>query len=117
MINLTKGNTEEAIVVTVTENTTGVVNPQYTFVFTHTTTKQEVPWTAGANESDYPERFDHFFINTDTVFSEYPTGMYTYVVYEDLTTVVERGKMILHPAEEFERVTYSTTTTYKAYNG
>lgn len=127
MIILTKGNTDQDIVVTLNEKRT-ISSGYYLFVFTHFTTKEVVNkiYNFAEDESAYPSRYNKFPINTSTVFTSSPVGQWWYNVYEqasssntDVTglTEVEAGVMTLKPATEFAYESYSATTTYNAYGG
>jgi len=128
VIELTKGQTSEKIIVTLNELKT-LNEPYYLFVFTHVTTKEVVNiiYAEGADESSYPERSNQFDINTQSVFGTKPVGQWNYTVYEqesdtntdteNATGIVEYGKMILKPSTDFAYEEYNTTTTFKTYNG
>lgn len=126
MLQLTKGQTDEKIVVTLNELKT-LDDPFYLFVFTHVTTKEVVSFVVGEDESEYPERYNQFDINTEALFEESTYGEWHYEVYEQnsdtntdtsLTTgLVEIGKMRLFSEDEFEYTKYNEAVTYKSYNG
>lgn len=127
MIVLTKGRTAEDIIVTLNEKKT-LSSGYYLFVFTNFTTKAVVNkiYSFLEDESDYPERYNSFPLNTSTVFSTAQTGQWSYDVYEqasssntDVTGLnkVETGVMVLKPATAFAFEEYSTTTTFKQYAG
>ena len=128
MLELTKGQTSEKIIVTLDELKT-LNEPYYLFVFTHVTTKDVVKFIISAedDESNYPERYNQFNLNTETIFGLKPVGEWHYIIYEqasstnqdpDLTTsLLEYGKMLLYPTSAFAYTKYDNPVTYKAYNG
>ncbi len=127
MILLTLGETSEEIVCTLTERRT-LTGGYYLFVFTNITTRGIVNKIYSVNEdqSDYPDRFNLFTIDTSTEFANQQTGEWRYEVYEQNsstnTTVtgltrLESGIAILKPASEFTFTEYSGTTTFKQYGG
>jgi len=127
MLQLTKSETNEAIILTLTELTT-LVNPYYLFVFIQATTKQQVCFikSSADDESDYPERYNQFSINTGELFGNMQPGEWHYTVYEqdngsNINTtglnVIEYGKMFLIANDGFAYSIYNLNTTYKAYNG
>jgi hypothetical protein len=127
MLRLTLGQTAENIVVTLTEKRT-LDEGYYLFIFTHYTTKQTVTkiYNFLADDSEFTDRFNQFEINTNTVFSGCPTGMWKYKVYEQASssntdpaglTEIEDGILRLEPAAEFEREVYSQSQSFKVYAG
>jgi hypothetical protein len=128
MIQLTQGLTSEKIIVTLNENKT-LTQPNYLFVFTQVTTGDIVAFVKSEmdDESDYPERYNQFEINTNVLFDARPPGEWRYTVYEqenatntdpaDANGILETGKLMLLASEEFTYTTYNNITTYKAYNG
>lgn len=126
MLELTKGQTSERIIVTLNELKT-LTSPYYLFVFTHVTTKDQVKFIAGADLSAYPERFNQFEVNTQELFGEFLKGEWHYNVYEQASNVnldpanstglVENGKLSLNDSTDFNYQTYDIPVTYKAYNG
>lgn len=127
MLVLNQNSTNETVIVTLTELTT-LPAPKYLFVFKQQTTKQVVTiiFAAGADESDYPERYNQFSINTAALFAGQQLGEYHYTVYEqesDTNTdpaglnAVEYGKMYLRGMQQATYTQQSTVTTYKVYNG
>jgi len=126
MIALTQGQTAENIVVTLTELAT-IPEPYFLFIFTHSTTREQVAvvYSSTDDNSDYPERYNEFVINTQAVFGAYIPGEWHYMVYQNTTNstnpagliILEYGKMWLYPASPFEYKKYSSPTTYKAYAG
>jgi hypothetical protein len=131
MIELTKGQSGEKIIITLTELKT-LDEPNFLFIFTHTLTKETVVFIKLNidDESDYPSRYNQFDINTAALFGTgKPTGEWLYRIYEqvsamntdpDLATgVVENGKMLLYPAaaDIFDYEKYDEPVTFKQYNG
>ncbi len=127
MLAFTLGNTDDKLVVTLTEFVT-ITEPYFLFVFTHVTTKQvvNVIYATGADLSGYAYRYNEFEIDTQAVFGNYPTGEWHYTAYQQASstntdttglTVLEYGKMRLYPAAAFAYTEYNSPTTYKAYNG
>ncbi len=128
MIQLTQGQTQEKIIVTLNERRT-ILEPYYLFIFIHVTTKNVVAFIKSTvdEESAYTERYNQFEINTEAIFGSCPLGEWHYVIYEqesatnmepaNVTTILEYGKMLLLPAAPFEYSPYNFSTTYKAYNG
>jgi hypothetical protein len=125
MLKLTKGATNDTIVLTLHEKLTLEDNYSYVFTFTHSVTKQVVTFEkqAGQDISTYPERYNEFTINTSVVFNSYPVGLWHYEVKEkdtqanEVLGILEVGIMMLVPSTEFEYEKYETATTYKQYNG
>jgi len=117
-------NTDPTIpsfVFTLTEKTT-LTNPNYRFVFSHVTQKQEVEVTISAAEdlSLYPERFNEFPIDVNTLFANKALGQWHYRVFETDGTVsneVENGKMNLTKTKDPVFKAYETQTPFKAYGG
>jgi len=127
MLQLNKGQTNETLILTLAEMQT-LTDPYYLFVFTQVTTKQVVSFIKSSHddESDYPERYNQFSINTSQLFDSMQAGEWQYAVYEqdnDANTVtaglnvLEYGKMLLLQSDDFSYTTYNLSTTYKAYNG
>jgi hypothetical protein len=127
MLLLTLGQTAEELVVTLNEKRT-LSSGYYLWIFTHTTTKDQVTkiFNFSEDESDYPDRFNQFPINTQGLFVGKPTGQWKYDVYEQASstntdpaglTMVETGYMKLRPASEFEFSEYDESTSFKQYGG
>ncbi len=126
MLVLTHGQTAEEIIVTLNEKRT-LTTGYYLFYFEHITTKDIVTkvYAFAEDESDYPDRFNQFTINTSVVFLNDNSGEWTYKVYESATsttsptglTEVEYGILKLNPATEFAYESYNEPTTFKQYNG
>lgn len=127
MLQLNNAFSAQTIILTLTELQT-INNPYYLFVFTQSTTKQVVSFIKSSDddESDYPERYNQFTINTAQLFAGAQAGEWVYTVYQqddDTNTntaglpVLERGKMQLQTGSSFSYTTYNLNTTYKAYNG
>lgn len=127
MLLLTAGETAETIIVTLNEKRT-LSTGYYLFYFEsnpkgYTATKI---YAFAEDDSDYPDRFNEFVINTSVVFLNKPAGEWIYKVYEQASssnvnpaglTEVERGLLVLQPATEFAYDQYNGATTYKAYAG
>lgn len=117
MITLTKGNSAEKIILTLTEKST-LSNPTYRISFTNVTTKDVVTFQLGVDSSGYPVRFNEFTIDTNTNFSTQQRGQWQYVCYENISSIeVENGKMLLNEATEFNYTGYNEATSYKGYGG
>lgn len=127
MILLRLGETSEEIICTLTERRT-LTNGYYLFVFTNISTRDVVNkiYSFAEDTSSYPERFNSFDIDTDSVFTGKSTGEWRYEVYEQASstntnvtglTELERGIMILRPASSFAFTEYNGTTTFKQYGG
>ena len=127
MLLLTKGQTSEFIYVTLNEKRT-LADGWYLFVFTNIATREVVNkiFSFSEDQSDYPDRYNKFEINTSAMLDDSALGQYTYVAYEqedgvntDPTglTEVERGLMKLKPSTEFAFAEYSEDTSYKQYEG
>ena len=128
MIELNQGTTSEIIIVTLTEAVT-LLEPYYLFVFTHVTTKNIITFIKSIDddESDYPERFNQFTIDTSVVFNSQPPGEWHYTIYEQESNsntdpvgaagILEYGKMYLLRTTPFEFSIYDKPVTFKTYNG
>lgn len=79
MILLNRGNTE-LVYLTLTEKTT-LASPVYLFRFVHQVTKREVVFTS-PDLSGYPERYNKFEIDVDSLFANEDDSHYYYFVYE-----------------------------------
>lgn len=128
MLELNIDQAGEKIILTLDELKT-LDEPYYLLVFSHVETKSVVSFIRGQidDESPYPSRYNQFNVDTSSVFVDKPVGEWHYSVYEQLSAVnldtalatglLEKGKMMLRPATDFEYEKYNTLTTYKAYNG
>lgn len=127
MITLNLPAESESITVTLSENRT-LNAGYYLFVFTHIETKQTVTqiYNFSDDDSDYPDRYNLFFIETGVVFANRPHGFWRYEVYEQASssntdpeglTEVERGIMNLIPQSAFAFEKYQGSTSFKAYAG
>jgi len=127
MVRLTLGETEQYIVLTLTEKRT-LGEGYYLFVFTNGTTQDTVTKILAFTDdvSSYPNRYNKFLIETNTLFGTYLPGQWSYQVYQqegnsnvDPTGLVEleRGLLEVLPATEYTIDKYELATTYKAYNG
>lgn len=125
MLHLTSGQTSN-IVVTLQEKTT-LASPYYIFLFTHLTTKEEVRFTKGPSDdlTNDVERYNEYEIDAADLLDGASVGQWSYSVFESTTdttdetgkTEVERGKMRLSAATQFEYTQYEGDTNYKAYGG
>jgi hypothetical protein len=127
MLELHFGQTNEKIVVTLTELQT-LASPYYLIVFEHVTTKDIVTLLTNEDESLYPERYNQFNIETDVLFLDKQPGDWRYTAYEQesdsntdpalaLRPPLEYGQMKLYKESEFEYTKYNEPTSYKTYNG
>lgn len=127
MLHLTKGQTAENIVVTLTEKQT-LTTGYFLFIFTHYTTKQKVYsiWNFLADDSTSTDRYNKFEIDTNAVFNNCPPGDWLYEVYEQASssntdpaglTKLEDGILVLEPEIEFERTIYSQPQSFTVYGG
>lgn len=123
MIVLTKGNSSEEIIVTLNEKRT-LDAGFYIFSFTHFTTKEVVLFVVNfsADDSDYPDRYNNFEIDPDSVFGNKTVGQWWYQVNEseDGTTEgtqVECGVMVLNPEITFAPDQYENQETVTVYGG
>lgn len=123
MVNLTKGQASELIIMTLYEKQTLTENYEFRFVFVHTLTRQTVTFDKGPDDdqSTYPQRYNQFEIDTQSVFGTKPAGEWLYTVYEvdtetdEITATLEVGKMILKQSTDFDYEKYTTATSYTAY--
>jgi hypothetical protein len=127
MLLLNFGQSAETITVTLNEKRT-LETGYYLFLFTHYTTKQVVSkiYLVAEDDSNYPDRYNEFEINTDAVFLGAPVGMWQYRVYEQESstnidpaglTELESGIMQLLPATQFNFEEYDGSTTFAVYRG
>lgn len=128
MLELNINQAGEKVVVTLTELQT-LNEPYFLFIFTHVLTKAVVNLIKAyeEDESDYPERYNQFDINTSVVFLNQPPGEWHYRVYEQVSStnedpaltagLLENGKLILYPVTGFEFTQYEQETSFKTYNG
>ena len=126
MLELTKSETSEKIVVTLTELVT-IGNPFFLFVFTNVVTKDQVKFirSSADDESEFKERYNRFEVNSNILFGSKGYGLWDYVVYEQESAdnldyeglnAIEYGKLRLLDAElEFDK--YDEPVTFKTYNG
>lgn len=121
-------NSDVSIIVTLTEMTTIPSPVYYLFVFTHTETKQKMKLTnSGLDDvSEYKYRYNKWIVHPAVIFQDFPLGSYTYTVYqksniddqdENENEIVEQGRAVLLPSQEFSYDQYETTTNFKSYNG
>lgn len=128
MLELKIDQAGEKVILTLDELKT-LDNPYYLFVFKHVETKQVVNFirSQADDESQYQVRYNQFNVDSSTVFLGKATGEWRYSVYEQpgavntdpalATSLLEKGKMMLLPAGEFEMEMYNQSTSFKAYNG
>lgn len=128
MLELTYGNTDEEIVVTLNELKT-LDEPNFLFIFIHTLTKTRVAFVKlnGDDQSADVSRYNLFLLDTATLFLNKPIGEWLYSVYEQASTtntdeslatsLLEQGKMLLYRTTDFEFEKYDEPVTYKTYNG
>ena len=129
MLQLTAGQSNEKIIVTLNELKT-LTDPYYLFRFVHVGTGQVVTLIKSAateDESVFQGRYNKFNVDTAVSFLDKAPGEWHYTVYEqasstntdpDLATgPLEYGKMYLIPAAEFTRTMYDNgPRLYKMYN-
>lgn len=113
MILLTKGLTNQKIIVTLWEAVT-VSNPTYVFKFTSVSLKDSEQitfnYTKANDLSNYQDRFNKFLFD-QTLVTNLPAGQYRYSVTEQQTGIVlEVGKMLLKPQIIIQKNGYTTTT-------
>lgn len=123
MIVLTKGEYKN-IYFTASESAL-LTNPYFLFIFTNRVTQEVVKFVT-ANESGI-SRYDTFSLDVDLYFANSETGMWTYQIYEQLSSsntnptglnMVEDGYMYLNSAITFEPTTYNEqSNTFITYNG
>jgi len=117
MVTLNIGNTADVLILTLKEKS-NVTNPVYNIRFTNVMTKDVVSYVLGEDLSLFKDRYNKFIINTSSLFSTKQLGQWNYVVEETPSNlVVEVGKMILVKDTEFSFDAYSTSTTFKGYEG
>ena len=121
MINLIKGQTE-IIYLTLTEKEL-ITSPNYLFRFVNRSSNLEVKFILlnAADISLYKERYNKFSIVVNTYFTNSIKGMYTYEVYEQVSSsntniaglnMLESGIMTLDIINNVY-TEYATTDTYK----
>lgn len=129
MLELHIGQSGEKIIVTLTELQT-LSEPYFLFRFTHVLTKNVVSLIKHYetdDESDFPDRYNQFDIDTAVVFANQPIGEWQYEVYEQVsssntdpaaaTGLLENGKLYLYPNAGFDYEIYDQPVTFKTYNG
>jgi hypothetical protein len=129
MLQFSQAASNATIILTLTELVTVPV-PYFLFVFTHVTTKEVVSFVKSEAEdtSDYPDRYNQFTIDAQSLFDGKQPGEWHYKVYEqedadntdipeDGEGLLEAGKLLLNRSDEFEYTMYQHGTTYKTYNG
>lgn len=127
MIIIDKQNTEQKILVTLTEKTT-ITQAYYLFVFDSVVIGETYKFVKSVNDdlSAYPNRWNEFEIDATDVFNGANLGQYQYTIYQQDNGTnldpanlpkVEQGKAIL---KETETPIYSgldVETQYKGYGG
>lgn len=120
MLEFKRIDTAAKLVLTLTEMITTTA-PNYLFVFTHVTTKEQVSFTKlnSEDESLFKNRYNKFTINPSVVFANKPTGEWHFRVYENTLTgeILEQGKMILDKDTDFSFNKYNSENSFKTYNG
>lgn len=120
MLQFKISDTAAILTLSLTEMVTAV-NPVYYFVFTHVLTKDQITFnkTVAQDESNFQGRYNQFTINPSIVFAGKEIGEWHYIVYENSTTgeILEKGKLMLLPENDFEYSKYNQATTFKTYNG
>lgn len=131
MLQLTSGQSNEKIIVTLNELKT-LDEPFYLFRFVHVGTGQVVSFVRfpAVDESLFQGRYNKYNVDTSIVFLDRPPGEWHYTVYEQISAintdpdsasirgVLEYGKMMLVPATELEPDLYDNgPRLYKMYQG
>lgn len=128
MLQFDQDNTAAELILTLTEFVT-ISTPYYLFVFTNVTTKDVVTMIKAEidDESEYPQRYNKFTINSAEVFENQLSGEWHYKVYQQSSSantdpeaaegILEYGKLILDRATQFSYTMYEQVQTFKAYNG
>lgn len=120
MLQFKQNETSVALILTLTELTTEAA-PDFYFVFTHVLTKAQVTFTktSAQDESLFPNRYNKFTINPSVVFKGNQDGEWHYKVYQNDVNgiVLERGKMMLDRATDFEYTKYDSPNSFQTYNG
>jgi len=123
MIVITKGEYKN-IYFTGTESAL-LSNPYFLFIFTNRVTQEVVKFVVTNTSATL--RYDVFTLDVDSIFLNSETGMWTYQIYEQLSStntdptglnMVEDGYMYLNSAIVFEPTTYNEqSNTFITYNG
>lgn len=127
MLEFKQDDTSADLILTLNELVT-IDSPYFLFAFAHATTKDVVAFVlySGADESEYPDRYNLFTINPSTLFSGKNPGEWHYGIYEQESdtnldpaqaTALEYGKLNLNRAVDFAYTEYDSATSYKAYDG
>lgn len=125
MLKLNIASDNDTIVVTFTELTT-ITNPWYLLVFKNISTNDEIVVLLNSYEdqSDYPDRYNQFTIDTASLFTV--DGQYLYTAYEaengDSThyaglNMVEQGRADIIKQGEVFGTNYEPVNNYKVYAG
>lgn len=127
MIIIDKQNTEQKILVTLTEKTT-ITQAYYLFVFDSVIPGEVYKFVKSVNDdlSAYPNRWNEFEIDAADVFNGASLGQYQYKVYQqdngtnldpENLPIVEQGKAILKETETPIYTGLDVQTQYKGYGG
>ena len=123
MIYLTKQQTSEDIIVTLTEKQT-LAAPNYLFIFTNRTDNTQVKFIKLFTQdiSAHKERYNKFNIDTKHEFDDKLAGEWTYTIYEtthtnnlnpdQATSLLETGILRLNSNENFAFTEYETNNTF-----
>lgn len=124
MIYLTKMQTSDEIIVTLTEKQT-LAAPNYLFIFINRTDNTEAKFIKLNNQdiSTHKERYNKFVIDTKHEFDNKLAGEWTYYIYEtthtnnlnpaQATSLLETGILRLNDNSIFEFTEYETNNTFK----
>lgn len=123
MIYLTKQETSEQIIWTLTEKQT-LAAPNYLFIFTNRTDNTQVKFIKlfAQDISVHKERYNKFDIDTKHEFDDKLAGEWTYYIYEtthtnnlnpaQATSLLETGILRLNSNANFEFTEYETSNTF-----
>lgn len=122
MIVLNKGENAEIIYCTPLESATSIP-AYYYFKFTNRITKDVI--SVFLTDTSVLKRYQKFTIDTDTLFSTFDTGFWSYTIQGSsvntgtpTSPVLEMGYMYLNEATEFTPTKYDEQdNTFKTYNG
>ena len=126
MLRFTKGNTE-TVYLTLTEKQT-ITSPNYLFIFDSRITNEKIKFVilGNADQSNFKERYNKFYIVVNSYFATKDEGWYKYTVREQASTtntdesasgaIVETGLMFLSDGEDVTTTKYNNSTTYKVYD-
>lgn len=117
MVTLNIGHSNDYLILTLKEKST-LSSPTYNIEFTNVLTKEVIAHQLGTDLSSFKDRFNKFLVNTTSLFYNKPLGQWNYQVTENTSNfIVEVGKMVLVKDTEFSFDAYSTSTTFKGYEG